>query len=82
MINVPNCHAARRLTNPYLLFVLLLLMLVGSAAPINAYELLGYKWPQASTTFSVDIPGENGLWNDSLNRQCISGELIPNFSTI
>jgi len=27
--------------------------------------LLGYKWPQPTTTFYVDIPGGEGLWNDS-----------------
>jgi len=33
--------------------------------PANAYQLEGYEWPQPSTTFYVDIPGAEGLWNTS-----------------
>ncbi len=33
--------------------------------PANAYQLEGYEWPQPSTTFYVDIPGADGLWNSS-----------------
>ena len=33
--------------------------------PANAYQLDGYEWPQPSTTFYVDIPGADGLWNSS-----------------
>lgn len=31
----------------------------------KSYELSGYSWPTASATFHVDIPGEDGLWNDA-----------------
>lgn len=31
----------------------------------NAYQLLGQKWPAPSSTFYVDIPGADGLWEDS-----------------
>jgi len=31
----------------------------------KSYELAGYSWPTASATFHVDIPGEDGLWNDA-----------------
>ena len=34
-------------------------------SPAYTYELFGIKWPQPSTTFYVDISGEDGLWNDS-----------------
>src|SRR5574340_1598215 len=34
-------------------------------SPAAAYQLLGYKWPSATTTFYVSIPGADGLWNSS-----------------
>ncbi|MDX9963589.1 putative metal-binding motif-containing protein [Desulfobacter postgatei] len=33
-------------------------------ADVGAYELAAYRWPTASAIFHVDIPGEDGLWND------------------
>lgn len=30
-----------------------------------AYEPEGYRWPTPSTTFYVDIPGADGLWNEA-----------------
>jgi hypothetical protein len=44
---------------------LLLLLTLICVSPANAYQLEGYKWPQPTTTFYVDIPGGGGLWNDS-----------------
>ncbi|MDY0223648.1 MAG: DUF4214 domain-containing protein [Desulfobacterium sp.] len=44
---------------------LLLLLAVTWVSTVNAYNLLGCKWPQPSTTFYVDIPGADGLWNDA-----------------
>lgn len=44
--------------------VLLLLTSI-HVSPASAYQLAGYKWPQPTTTFYVDIPGAAGLWNDS-----------------
>lgn len=44
---------------------MLALLVVGHVSTANAYQLSGPKWPQPSTTFYVDIPGEAGLWNDS-----------------
>ena len=44
--------------------VLLLLTSV-YVSPANAYQLSGYEWPQPTTTFYVDIPGAEGLWNRS-----------------
>jgi hypothetical protein len=31
----------------------------------HAYQLLDLKWPDPSTTFHVDIPGANGLWDEA-----------------
>jgi hypothetical protein len=44
---------------------LLLLLTFIFVSPANAYQLHSYKWPQPTTTFYVDIPGAEGLWNDS-----------------
>jgi Matrixin/Divergent InlB B-repeat domain/Dockerin type I domain len=44
---------------------LLLLLTFIFVSPANAYQLEGYKWPQPTTTFYVDILGAAGLWNDS-----------------
>ena len=35
---------------------------------IEAYKLLGPRWPGASTTFGVDIPGAEGLWNSAFGE--------------
>ena len=35
------------------------------ASPANAYQLSGYEWPEPTTTFYVDIPGAEKLWNQS-----------------
>ena len=32
-------------------------------ATVKAYVLKDYRWPSATTTFNVDIPGADGLWN-------------------
>ncbi len=49
------------------LFFLLLLLPVLAAVDhtAHAYQLLGVKWPDPSTTFHVDIPGEGGMWNQT-----------------
>jgi hypothetical protein len=44
---------------------LLLVLICILVPPANAYQLAGYKWPQPTTTFYVDIPGADGLWNRS-----------------
>ena len=33
------------------------------ATSVKAYVLFDHKWPSATTTFNVDIPGADGLWN-------------------
>ena len=35
---------------------------------IEAYELLRSRWPAPSTTFGVDIPGAEGLWNSAFGE--------------
>jgi hypothetical protein len=45
--------------------ILLLTLLITNTSPLFAYQLTGVKWPQPSTTFYVDIPGEDGLWDDA-----------------
>lgn len=47
---------------------LLLLLTFIFVSPANAYQLEGYKWPQPTTTFYVDIPGADGLWNNSFEN--------------
>ena len=34
----------------------------------SAYQLNGISWPQPSTVFYVDIPGEDGLWNSAFEQ--------------
>ncbi len=45
--------------------LLMIFAVLCSASTADAYQLKDYKWPQPSTSFYVDIPGENGLWNDA-----------------
>ena len=35
---------------------------------IEAYELIGPRWPAPSATFGVDIPGAEGLWNSAFGE--------------
>ncbi len=35
----------------------------GSA--VSAYTLSSFQWPEPETTFYVDIPGANGMWNST-----------------
>ena len=43
-------------------------MAVVSATSVNAYVLLDYRWPSATTTFNVDIPGADGKWNTAFEQ--------------
>ncbi len=64
---------------------LLLLLTLICVSPANAYQLAGYKWPQPTTTFYVDIlliflvPMGYGMI--PLRPLCTIGVLIP-FSNI
>jgi hypothetical protein len=65
MSKISNFCSIKKLKSVRLLGPLSLLVAVNCVSTANAYELLGYKWPQPSTTFYVDIPGEDGLWDDA-----------------
>ena len=51
-----------------LLVSLGLVLSVTFVAVVTAYELHDHKWPSATTTFNVDIPGGNGLWNRAFEQ--------------
>ncbi len=54
---------------PSVLLVWLVLGLaVVSATSVNAYVLFDYRWPNATTTFNVDMPGGDGLWNTAFEQ--------------
>ena len=38
------------------------------ATSVNAYVLRDYTWPSATTTFNVDMPGADGLWNTAFEQ--------------
>ncbi|MBL6992236.1 MAG: matrixin family metalloprotease [Bacteriovoracaceae bacterium] len=65
MSKYSNFDLIKKLKNVSILCSLLLLVAFSCVSTANAYQLKNYKWPQPSTTFYVDIPGENGLWNDA-----------------
>ena len=45
-------------------FAFLLVLIFSFASWVGGFQFLGAKWPQPSTTFYVNIPGANGLWNN------------------
>ena len=47
---------------------LVLGLAVISATSVNAYVLFDFRWPSATTTFNVDIPGGDGLWNTAFEQ--------------
>jgi hypothetical protein len=47
---------------------LLLIVTFICVSPANAYKLYPCKWPQPTTTFYVNIPGAEGLWNTSFEN--------------
>ena len=38
---------------------------IALSSPAGAFQLEGQKWPQSTTTFLVNIPGANGIWNSA-----------------
>ena len=38
------------------------------AAAVKAYVLHDHRWPSATTTFNVDLPGADGLWNTAFEQ--------------
>ncbi|MBU4297805.1 MAG: matrixin family metalloprotease [Desulfobulbaceae bacterium] len=64
-----SSHHFRQWAKNIILFGGLLLLLVfNCASTACAYQLNGSKWPQPFTTFYVDIPGENGLWDSAFEE--------------
>ena len=43
-------------------------MAVIFATSVKAYVFLDYRWPTATMTFNVDIPGVDGLWNTAFEH--------------
>lgn len=48
--------------------ILSLLLTLTFASPSNAYQLYNFWWPEPTTTFYVEIPGADGLWNRSFEE--------------
>ena len=46
----------------------------------GAFEPTGDKWPSATTTFDVDIPGAGGLWNTAFEGAMASWSTVTNFT--
>ena len=46
----------------------LLVLLALSLSVVKAYVLHEHRWPSATTTFNVDIPGGDGLWNRAFEQ--------------
>ncbi|CCK79590.1 DUF4214 domain-containing protein [Desulfobacula toluolica] len=65
MSKISNFCPIKALKNKPLLACLLSLVVFICVSTTYAYQLGNTKWPQPTTTFYVDIPGQNGLWNDS-----------------
>jgi hypothetical protein len=65
MIKTFNRNATHWSQKLKLFFCLLLFVIISSVSTAHPYQLTGYKWPQPSATFYVDIPGEDGLWDDA-----------------
>ena len=51
-----------------------------ASRPSDGFELTGDKWPSATTTFDVDIPGANGLWNTAFEGAMASWNVATNFT--
>ena len=47
---------------------MLLLCLLTVLPSAGAYVFMGSKWPQPQTTFYVNIPGANGVWNSGFEQ--------------
>ncbi len=48
--------------------------------PSDGFELTGLKWPSATTTFDVDIPGADGLWNTAFEDAMASWSVTTKFT--
>ncbi len=51
-----------------------------ASRPSDGFELAGAKWPSATTTFDVDIPGADGLWNTAFEGAMTSWSVATKFT--
>jgi hypothetical protein len=51
-----------------------------ASRPSDGFELTGPKWPSATTTFDVDIPGAGGLWNTAFEDAMASWSVPTKFT--
>jgi predicted Zn-dependent protease len=82
MIETMKCNVVAWFQHIHLLGGLLSLMVVICSSTANAYQLYSFKWPQPSTTFYVDIPGADGLWNEAFESAMYSWGVDTSFSFI
>ncbi|GMQ89540.1 MAG: hypothetical protein BMS9Abin09_1038 [Gammaproteobacteria bacterium] len=52
-----------RLLKSAVVFAVAVLLVVPDG--VDAFQLSGNRWPEASATFNVDIPGAGGIWNSA-----------------
>jgi uncharacterized membrane protein YgcG len=62
----------------YLLFLIAIFVVLFSI-PAGTYVIEGNKWPKARTSFHVDIPGANGLWDDAFEEAMFRWNDTTNF---
>jgi Matrixin/Putative metal-binding motif len=79
MNKISKFDLIKKFKNMSILGSLLLLMVFSCLSTANAYQLLGYKWPQPSTTFYVNIPGADGLWDDTFENAMYIWGVDTNF---
>jgi len=82
MIESSKCNVLPWFQHTRLLGGLLSFIVVIYSSPADAYQLLGYKWPQPTTTFYVDIPGADGLWNEAFESAMYYWGVDTSFSYI
>ncbi len=51
-----------------------------ASRPSDGFELTGPKWPSATTTFDVDIPGGGGLWDTAFEDAMDSWSVPTKFT--
>ncbi|MGD8963901.1 MAG: matrixin family metalloprotease [Desulfobacterales bacterium] len=62
----------------HLLFLIVIFVVLFSI-PAGTYVIEGNKWPQARTSFPVDIPGADGLWDDAFEEAMFRWNTTTNF---
>lgn len=80
MFESSKCNVVAWFQYTRLLGCLLSLMAVICSSTAGAYQLMSSKWSQPFTTFYVDIPGADGLWNDAFETAMYHWGVNTNFS--